>query len=84
MLWELTRFYGHTTWDEKYLSWTYLRYLHNRASYPLVVIGDFWEILNGSEKESRNVRQIAMMQAFRDCLVICELEDLRFIGDSFT
>lgn len=37
-----------------------------------------------SEKEGGNARSNSMMQAFRDCLLDCGLEDLGYKGDCFT
>ena len=45
---------------------------------------DFNEILYSHEKEGGPPRPMNMMQNFRDALVDCELEDMRFTGDQFT
>ena len=46
--------------------------------------GDFNEILFGNEKEGGNLRPQRCMQAFRDVLRDCNLDDLGYIGDDFT
>jgi endonuclease/exonuclease/phosphatase family metal-dependent hydrolase len=51
---------------------------------PWVVFGDLNEILFSSEKEGGATRPQAYMQAFRECLVDCSLEDLGYIGNKFT
>lgn len=62
--WRLTDFHGEQVWDEKHLSWSYLRGLHNNATTPWMIIGDFNEILVASEKEGGNIRPQQMMQSF--------------------
>jgi hypothetical protein len=49
-----------------------------------VIIGDLNEILYSHEKEGGNPRPQPPMQAFRDVLTDCDLEDLGFSGDAFT
>jgi hypothetical protein len=46
--------------------------------------GDFNEILFGYEKEGDNIRPQRCMQAFRDVLEECGLQDLGYCGDIFT
>jgi endonuclease/exonuclease/phosphatase family metal-dependent hydrolase len=49
-----------------------------------VVIGDFNEICFSHEKDGGNARPPRFMQAFREALDDCGLEDLGFTGDPFT
>jgi hypothetical protein len=49
-----------------------------------MVIGDWNEILYSHEKEGGTARPIQYMQAFRDALTDCGLEDIGYIGDIFT
>jgi hypothetical protein len=49
-----------------------------------MVIGDWNEILYSHEKEGGNPRPLHFMQAFRDALTDCSLEDLGYTGDIFT
>ena len=51
---------------------------------PWILIGDFNEILFSHEKEGGNNRPQGYMQAFRQALNDCDLEDLGFSGDIFT
>lgn len=82
--WRLTGFYGEPKWEDKHLSWSYLRDLHSRMNIPWVVIGDFNEILYSHEKEGGARRPDRMMQEFREALVDCQLDDMGFMGDQFT
>ena len=51
---------------------------------PWLVCGDFNEELWQGEHLSRTPRAEGQMLAFRDCLLLCELEDLGFTGDPYT
>ena len=61
-----------------------LKRRHSKGNHPLVVLGDFNEILYPSEKEGGNARPNGMMRDFRECLMDCGLEDLGYMGDHFT
>ena len=82
--WRFTGFYGEPKWEDKQLSWGYLRTLHLQTNLPWIVVGDFNEILYSHEKEGGAPRPMQMMQNFRDALVDCELEDMGCTGELFT
>jgi hypothetical protein len=82
--WRLTGIYGEPRWEDKYKTWDKIRELKNNSPLPWVIMGDFNEILYSHEKEGGNPRPFGYMQAFRDALVDCDLEDLGFVGDRFT
>jgi hypothetical protein len=58
--------------------------LHSQSNLPWALIGDFNEILYSFEKEGGNPRPETYMQAFRDVLNDCNLEDMGYSGDIFT
>jgi endonuclease/exonuclease/phosphatase family metal-dependent hydrolase len=58
--------------------------LKSNIDMPWMVFGDFNEILYSHEKEGGNQRPQNCMQAFRDALTDCELEDLGYSGNIFT
>jgi hypothetical protein len=82
--WRLTCIYGEPSWENKYKTWERLRELHGMIEMRWVVIGDWNEILYSHEKEGGNPRPMQYMQAFRNALSDCGLEDLGYIGDTFT
>jgi hypothetical protein len=47
-------------------------------------IGDFNEILHSWEKEGGAPKPQAQMDKFKNALEICELDDLGYVGDTFT
>jgi hypothetical protein len=61
-----------------------IRELNQNNTLPWLIIGDFNEILFSHEKEGGNARPQGCMDAFRDTLMDCGLEDLGFSGDIFT
>jgi hypothetical protein len=82
--WRFTGMYGEPRWQDKYKTWDKLRELHGQFQLPWVVLGDLNEIMFSHEKDGGNPRPAIYMQAFRDALSGCNLEDLGFIGDPFT
>jgi hypothetical protein len=83
-IWRLTGMYGEPRWEDKFKTWDKIRELNGNSNLPWVLIGDFNEILFSHEKEGGMARPHGYMQAFRDVLSDCELEDLGFVGDAFT
>lgn len=69
---------------QEHLSCDYFWNFHAGATGPLLITGDFNEILTSSEKEGGAQRPSAMMQVFRNCLADCGLDDVDFIRDPFT
>jgi hypothetical protein len=82
--WRLTGLYGESVWRHKHQAWSWLRDLHGQVNYPWLVIGDMNEILYNTEKEGGQPRPQRYMQAFRDCLADCSLQDLGYTKDIFT
>jgi hypothetical protein len=82
--WRLTRMYGKPRWQDKYMTWDKIRELNGQHDMPWAIIGDLNEILYSHEKDGRNPRPAGYMEAFRDVLTDCNLQDLGFTGDPFT
>jgi hypothetical protein len=76
--------YGESRWEDKYKTWDKVRELNAQYNLPWVIIGDLNEILYSHEKEGGNPRPQIFMQAFRDVLNDCDLEDLGYSGDAYT
>jgi hypothetical protein len=76
--------YVEPSWENKYKTWERLCELHGQIDMRWMVIGDWNEIIYAHEKEGGNPRPMQYMQAFRDALTDCGLEDLGYIGDTFT
>jgi hypothetical protein len=83
-IWRLTGIYGEPKWEDKYKTWDKIRELRSQCNLPWVLIGDFNEILYATEKEGGNPRPVHFMQAFREALSDCNLNDMDFSGDPFT
>ena len=83
--WRFTGIYGESKYGEKEKTWRLLRNLHAQSSsLPWLYVGDFNDILFDVEREGGPTRAQGCMDAFRNCLEICALDDLGFTGDPFT
>ncbi|XP_073030650.1 uncharacterized protein [Primulina eburnea] len=87
MVWLFTGFYGHPVTVLRHFSWDLLyrlREVSELKEIPWLVGGDFNEIFFDSEKLGGNMRAPTQMQAFREALDFCELQDLHCSGEFFT
>ncbi|XP_073307184.1 uncharacterized protein [Primulina huaijiensis] len=85
--WRFTGFYGNPEVHMRHFSWELLHRLKDMAELkeiPWLIGGDFNEICYDSEKLGGNRRAPRQMQAFREVLELCELQDLHCSGEFFT
>jgi hypothetical protein len=80
----LTCFYGHPLPHKRHESWELLAHLKNLCPGAWMVVGDFNEIVNQSEKIGGAQRREGQMVLFRNVLEDCGLSDLGFLGSKFT
>ena len=83
MEWRLTGMYGEPKGEEKHKTWRLMKILNNQYNKPWLCLGDFNEILFGSEKEGGQPRSAGCMDRFRNVLEDYKLEDLGFCGRCF-
>lgn len=86
-VWRFTGFYGQPQSYLRHFSWDLLRRikgLNELRDLPWLVGGDFNEICYDTEKIGGNRRSPSQMQAFRDTLEVCEIQDIHCHGDPFT
>jgi exonuclease III len=83
-VWRFTGIYGDPRTDGKENTWRLMRTLRHQNNKPWLCGGDFNEILHPWEKEGGVPRPQACMDRFKETLELCELDDLRFVGDAFT
>ncbi|XP_073353800.1 uncharacterized protein [Aegilops tauschii subsp. strangulata] len=84
VVWRLTGMYGEFRWENKHMTWSRMRQLHQNLKLPWILLGDLNEIQYLHEKDGGNPRPIQYMQAFQQVIEDCEMHDLGFIGDKFT
>lgn len=84
MRWRFTGFYGHQETCKREESWTFLEQLSGKMDLPLVIMGDFNEIMHEGEKMGGNQRLASQMRHFCDVINRCNLRDLGYIGSDFT
>ena len=65
-------------------TWELIEKVRMDTRGPLIMFGDFDEILTHQEKEGGNRRPERDMEAFRECIDACGLRDLGYRGSIFT
>ena len=80
----MTGFYGWSKTQQKFKPWKLLEHLKTYVAGPWLCFGDFIAILHSSEKQSTRQPHIAQINAFREALESCQLEDLGYKGYPFT
>ena len=82
--WWLTGFYGWPEACQWYKSWELLTHLRTFVEGPWLCIGDFNAISQSTEKLSKRSAQMSQIDAFREGLDSCQLEDLGYRGYPYT
>ena len=82
--WRVTFVYGEPRVENRHLMWTTLQSLKTVSDLPWLVLGDFNKAMWDFEHISATPRAESPMVAFRDCLEVCGLVDLGFVGVPFT
>ncbi|XP_074314802.1 uncharacterized protein LOC141650968 [Silene latifolia] len=83
-VWRAGGIYGWPETSNKFRTWDLMRSLCGGSRVPIVLFGDFNEILSGNEKEGGAVRRESQMDAFRGAIDDCALHDLGYRGNVFT
>ncbi|KAG8493308.1 hypothetical protein CXB51_010696 [Gossypium anomalum] len=78
--WRFTGFYGSPYVNNKNDSWNLLRKLGEDQSHPWLLRRDFNEIMYSFEKSGGILREERKMEAFRETLEECQLEDIGYLG----
>ena len=76
--------YGWADRAHKHKTWELIRKIHEESCVPMIVFGDFNEILSCDEKEGGSTRHDRDIAVFRECLDNCGLRDLGYRGSTFT
>jgi hypothetical protein len=82
--WRFTGIYGESRRENKYLTWTLIRRLHQLQNLPWLCSGDFNETLYSTEHFSEHAREEWQMRAFREVTEDCGLQDLGFSRVPYT
>ncbi|PKI48862.1 hypothetical protein CRG98_030710 [Punica granatum] len=80
----LTGVYGHSTKNIRQALWDCLDQLSSRSQAPWLVIGDFNEILDASEKRGGALFNPTLASRFREVMERCGLLDMGSSGPCFT
>lgn len=82
--WYLIGVYGHPEANLCEKVWNIIRFVRHRETLLWLLMGDFNEILQLSEKRCGRNRPKRQMGNFHEVLEVCELKDLGFSGCPFT
>jgi hypothetical protein len=82
--WRFTGMYGESRRENRHLTWTLIRRLHQLRNLPWLCSGDFNETLYSTEHFSEHAREEWQMRAFREVTEDCGLQDLGFSGVPYT
>jgi hypothetical protein len=82
-IWRLTGIYGEPRWEDKFKTWGKMRELKHSNNLPWIILGDFNEIIDSTEKKGGNPRPQGYVDAFHDAIMDRGLEDLGSSGDAF-
>lgn len=82
--WRFVGVYGWPKEEDKHRTWSLLRYLCGEADVPVILGGDFNEIMSYEEKEGGSNRERREMVKFREVADDCNLKDLGYGGLWYT
>ena len=84
MSFRFTGFYGFPNAIDKERSWQLLKGLYREDGMCWTVGGDFNEILHVEEKVGGIHRAQSQIEAFKEAVNYCGLNDLQYLGYTFT
>ena len=82
--WLLSAIYASPRLAERRLLWDNLKTLSDLHSFPLVMVGDFNEVLMGEDKFGGRAVNISRALRFQECLNFCRMIDIGFSRTRFT
>ncbi|GLU11862.1 hypothetical protein SLE2022_285820 [Rubroshorea leprosula] len=82
--WFLSGIYGRPQIATRALLWNELSTIAENISMPWMMIGDFNDVLDQSEKFGGNRICQARVQFYLECMNNCNMIDLGFVGNRFT
>ncbi|XP_021761446.1 uncharacterized protein LOC110726302 [Chenopodium quinoa] len=82
--WRFVGVYGWVDRAQKHNTWALIRDIYQNSPHPMVLGGDFNEILCAEEKSGGALREQRAMDAFREVLDECNMRDLGHDGSWVT
>ena len=83
-MWTAVGIYGWPELCNKHITWRLMREIRSSIIGLIIFFGDFNEILHASEKQGGAVRRECLIDAFRETVELCGVQDLGYKGVSFT
>ena len=76
--------YASTKFENMCILWENLKKVSDHHDLPWILMGDFNEVLEESEKLGGNPLSIRRVQEYNECMNYCNLLDLKFSRPKFT
>ncbi|XP_059450950.1 uncharacterized protein LOC132181728 [Corylus avellana] len=82
--WKFTGFFGHPEVGKRQEAWSLLWHLSSFSPAAWLCVGDFNEVKEDAEKFGKVPKPRWQMEAFRETLNFCHLQDLGYSGAKYT
>lgn len=82
--WRMTGFYGFPERARRRESWDLLKLLASVSDLPWVVVGDFNDMVNISDKKGNCVHPQSLLDGFKQAIEDCGLIELDLMGGNYT
>ncbi|KAJ1418141.1 Zinc knuckle CX2CX4HX4C [Sesbania bispinosa] len=83
--WRCTGIYGYLEVQNKKLTWEVLKRIHRDVGeVPWLCFGDMNQVMSNDEKRGGNLIPESMLRGFGECVQLCGLIDLGYVGPKFT
>ena len=82
--WLLSAIYASSKFKNRCILWDNLKKVSDHHDLPWILMGDFNEVLEESEKFGGNSLSVRKVREYRECMDHCNLLDLGFSGPKYT
>ncbi|KAJ1389174.1 Zinc knuckle CX2CX4HX4C [Sesbania bispinosa] len=83
--WRCTGIYGYPEVQNKKFMWEVLKRIHRDVGeVPWLCFGDMNQVMSNDEKRGGNLIPESMLHGFGECVQLCGLIDLGYVGPKFT
>ena len=83
-IWLISAIYARPRLSERRILWDNLKVVAQLHNLPWLMLGDFNEVLSSEDKFGGNQVNLNMALQFKDCLDVCNMLDLGFVGPKYT
>ena len=83
-IWLISAIYARPRLSERRILWDNLKVVAQLHNLPWLMLGDFNEVLCSEDKFGGNQVNLNRALQFKDCLDVCNMLDLGFVGPKYT